>query len=57
MKHFTYEPLINELIYFFDSGKPRVSAEKTLEIFSFMKAADLSKEENGVAIQFKRTGE
>lgn len=46
----TYDPLINQIITFFDTGKPPVSEAETIEIFSFMKAADLSKEKDGVAI-------
>ena len=42
-----YEPLIQEIIEFFKSGKPPVSAEETLEIFAFMEAADESKRRNG----------
>ena len=45
-----YDPLINEIIQFFETGKPPVSEKETIEIFSFMKAADLSKERNGKAM-------
>ena len=42
-----YEPLIVEIVEFFKSGKPPVSAEETLEILAFMEAADRSKREGG----------
>jgi predicted dehydrogenase len=42
-----YEPLIVEIIRFFKTGKPPVSAEETLEIFAFMEAADESKRQGG----------
>lgn len=42
-----YEPLVVEICKFFDTGKPPVSAEETLEIYAFMEAADQSKREGG----------
>ncbi len=42
-----YEPLIVEIIRFFKTGKPPVTAEQTLEIFAFMEAADESKRLDG----------
>ncbi len=42
-----YEPLIVEIVKFFKTGKPPVSAEETLEIFAFMEAADQSKRQGG----------
>jgi predicted dehydrogenase len=42
-----YEPLIVEIVKFFKTGKPPVSAEETLEIIAFMEAADQSKREGG----------
>lgn len=42
-----YEPLIVEIVKFFKTGKPPVSAQETLEIFAFMEAADQSKREGG----------
>ncbi len=46
----SYQPLIEEIIQFFKTGKPPVSPEQTLEIFTFMQAADLSKKQNGKKI-------
>ena len=45
-----YEPLIVEIIKFFKSGKPPVSAAETLEILAFMEAADQSKREGGRSV-------
>ena len=42
-----YEPLVVEICKFFDSGKPPVTAEETLEIYAFMEAADESKRQGG----------
>src|SRR5947209_6570237 len=42
-----YEPLVVEICKFFQTGKPPVSAEKTIEIFAFMEAADESKRQGG----------
>jgi predicted dehydrogenase len=42
-----YEPLVVEIVKFFKTGKPPVSAEETLEIFAFMEAADESKRRGG----------
>lgn len=42
-----YEPLLIEICKFFESGKPPVTAEETLEIYAFMEAADESKRQGG----------
>jgi predicted dehydrogenase len=42
-----YEPLLIEICTFFESGKPPVAAEETLEIYAFMEAADESKRQGG----------
>ncbi len=42
-----YEPLVVEICKFFESGKPPVTAEETLEIYAFMEAADESKRQGG----------
>lgn len=46
----SYQPLIEKIIQFFKTGKPPVSPEQTLELFTFMQAADLSKKQNGKKI-------
>ncbi|WP_460981390.1 Gfo/Idh/MocA family protein [Spirosoma fluminis] len=45
-----YEPLLKEIITYFETGKPPVSPEETIEIFAFMEAADESKRRGGIAI-------
>lgn len=45
-----YEPLVVEIAKFFKTGKPPVSAEETLEIFTFMEAADESKRQGGAPV-------
>ena len=45
-----YEPLIEEIVRFFKTGKPPVSAEETLDIFAFMEAADESKRQGGCPV-------
>ena len=36
-----------EIVKFFKTGKPPVSADETIEIFAFMEAADESKRQGG----------
>ncbi len=42
-----YAPLVREIVEFFQTGKPPVSNEETLEMFAFMDAAQRSKEDGG----------
>lgn len=42
-----YEDLCREIARFFKTGQPPVTAEETLEIFTFMEAADESKRQGG----------
>ena len=46
-----YDPLVKEIITFFQTGKPPVSAEESLAIYAFMEAADESKRRNGATVQ------
>ncbi len=46
-----YEPLLTEIVTFFRTGKPPVSPEETLEIYTFMQAADVSKARGGVPVK------
>lgn len=46
-----YDPLLVKIIEFFKSGKPPVSSEETLEIFTFMAAADDSKNKGGAPVK------
>ena len=45
-----YQPLVVEIVKFFKTGKPPVSAEETLEIYAFMEAADASKLQGGAPV-------
>ncbi|MFV1965588.1 MAG: Gfo/Idh/MocA family protein, partial [Pirellulaceae bacterium] len=45
-----YAPLVVEIVKFFRTGKPPVSAEETLEIYAFMEAADESKRQGGAEV-------
>lgn len=45
-----YEPLLGEIIKFFETGRPPVPPEETLEMLAFMEAADESKRRKGAAI-------
>jgi hypothetical protein len=42
--------LVVEIVKFFKTGKPPVSAEETLEIYALMEAADESKRQGGKPI-------
>ena len=48
-----YGPLVVEIVKFFESGKPPVAAEETLEILAFMEAADESKRQNGAPVELE----
>ncbi len=45
-----YEPLVVEIVKFFKTGKPPVTAEETLEIYAFMETADESKRQGGMPV-------
>lgn len=45
-----YQPLLEEIINFFETKQPPVQEEETLEILAFMEAADLSKDRGGAAV-------
>lgn len=46
-----YRGLVVEIVQFFRTGKPPVSAEESLEIYAFMEAADESKRQDGKPIK------
>ena len=48
-----YRPLVVEIVKFFRTGKPPVSAEETLEIYAFMEAADESKRQGGAEVKLE----
>jgi predicted dehydrogenase len=45
-----YEPMLLEIAKFFQTRKPPVTADETLEILAFMEAADESKRQNGAIV-------
>ncbi len=45
-----YEPLVEDIIKFFKTGKVPVPAEETIEMFAFMSAADVSKTRGGAEV-------
>ncbi|MHA3771252.1 Gfo/Idh/MocA family protein [Verrucomicrobiota bacterium sgz303538] len=47
----SYAPLVGEIMQFFKTGVPPVSAEETTEIFAFMEAADESKRRGGQPVK------
>ena len=49
----SYRPLVVEIVKFFQTGKPPVPNEETLEIFAFMDAAQRSKEQGGKPVALR----
>jgi predicted dehydrogenase len=47
----SYEPLVVEIVKYFQTGKVPVAPEETLEIFAFMEGADASKQRGGAAVK------
>lgn len=47
----SYASLLREIIAFFQTGVPPVSAEETIELFAFLEAADESKRRNGAPVR------
>ena len=55
-----YKDLLKEILRFFKTGEVPISREETLEIFTFMRAANLSAERGGARVTMEeayRTGE
>ena len=48
-----YRPLVVEIVKFFETGKPPVPNEETLEIFAFMDAAQRSKAQSGASMPLR----
>ena len=48
-----YKQLVLEIVKFFQTGKPPVANEETLEMFAFMDAAQKSKEQGGKTVTLK----
>jgi predicted dehydrogenase len=51
-----YDPLLIEIINFFETGISPVDKNETLEICAFIEAADLSKKSNGQVVSLKKAG-
>lgn len=45
-----YNPLLKDIIHFFETGETPVKPAETLEIFAFMEAADESKRQGGASV-------
>ncbi|WP_020595896.1 Gfo/Idh/MocA family protein [Spirosoma panaciterrae] len=45
-----YEPLLQDIIHYYETGEVPVTPEETIEIFAFMEAADESKRRGGAAV-------
>ena len=50
---FSYAPLVQQIVNFFQTGKSPVAPEETLEIFAFMDAAQRSKEAGGKPMRLR----
>jgi hypothetical protein len=48
-----YRPLLVEIVKFFETGKPPVPNDETLEIFAFMDAAQRSKDAGGAPMKLR----
>ncbi len=53
-KYAGYNPLLIQIIKFFQSGIPPVNPEETIEIFAFMTAAEISKKKGGVSVSLEK---
>jgi predicted dehydrogenase len=49
-----YDPLLVKILEFFKTGEEPVRREETLEIFAFMKAADVSKKKGGIPVEIEK---
>jgi predicted dehydrogenase len=52
-KYNGYNPLLVKIIEFFNTGIPPVSADETIEIFTFMAAAEESKMKGGIPVNME----
>ena len=53
-KYAGYNPLLEKIIGFFQTGIPPVSSEETIEIFTFMAASDESKLKGGIPVEMEK---
>lgn len=51
---YSYVPLVKEIVQFFQTGKPPIDPEETLEIFSFLDAAQKSREQGGKPVKIRK---
>jgi hypothetical protein len=49
-----YNPLLMEIVKYFDSGVIPIDSEETLEILAFMEAADISKKKGGKPVSMEK---
>ncbi|MBX3253196.1 MAG: Gfo/Idh/MocA family oxidoreductase [Chitinophagaceae bacterium] len=49
-----YEGLLKQIVLFFETGNPPVQAEETLELITFMEAADESKKRKGAPVALEQ---
>jgi len=56
-KYSGYNPLLEKIVGFFQTGIPPVPSQETLEIFAFMAAADESKLKGGIPVQMEKVME
>lgn len=52
-KYQGYTPLLYEIVDFFESGIPPVDPQETIELITFIEAADVSKKRNGAAVALR----
>jgi predicted dehydrogenase len=48
-----YDPLLVKILEFFKTGKEPVSRGETIEIFTFMQAADVSRDKGGIPVEME----
>lgn len=48
-----YEPMLREMMQFFETGEPPMTREETIEIYAFMEAADESRRLGGEPVSIK----
>lgn len=48
-----YKVLLDQILKFFKTGVAPISKEETIEIFTFMKASNMSKEQNGKIVSME----
>jgi predicted dehydrogenase len=53
-KYAGYNPLLEQIVVFFQSGNPPVDQNETIEIFAFMAAAEESKKKGGLPVEISK---